>query len=49
VVTIDLNYDLSPNAQVCLGYGYYLRKASLQEQHFREGKTAFRAMYILRF
>ncbi len=49
VISLDLNCNLTPGSQINLGYDYYLRNASLEDQHFANRKSALRAMYVLTF
>ncbi|MFC2170063.1 DUF3943 domain-containing protein [Acidobacteriota bacterium] len=48
-LTLNINYDISKRSQISLGYDYYLRNASLKKQRFSKNKSAFRALYILKF
>lgn len=49
VLSFDLNCNLTQGSQINLGYDYYLRTASLEDQRFTNRKTAVRAMYVLTF
>jgi hypothetical protein len=49
VISLDLNYDMSEKSQISLGYDYYFRNGSLEDQHLTRSKNAIRAMYVLNF
>ena len=49
IFSIYLKYDISNTSQLSLGYDYYLRHATLQEQRFTGAKPTVRALYVLRF
>jgi hypothetical protein len=49
ILSLNIKYDLSAKSQICLGYDYYLRNASLQDRYFTGAKPAVRAMYIYKF
>jgi hypothetical protein len=49
IFSIYLKYDLSNTSQLSLGYDYYLRHATLQEQRFTGAKPTARALYVLKF
>ncbi len=49
ILSFDLNCNLTQGSQISLGYDYYLRNASLEEQRFSNRKSAVRAMYVLTF
>ncbi len=49
VISFDLNYNMSEKSQISLGYDYYLRNGSLEDQHLTRHKNAVRATYVLNF
>ena len=49
VISLDLNYDMSERSQISLGYDYYLRNGSLENQRLTKSKNVLRAMYVLNF
>ena len=49
ILFLNIKCDISDKSQLCLGYDYYLRHASLQERYFTGAKPAFRALYIYKF
>jgi len=49
IFSIYLKYDISNTSQLSLGYDYYLRHATLQEQRFTSAKPTVRALYVLKF
>jgi len=49
ILTLNLYYDVSEKSQISLGYDYYMRRASLQDERFAGSKPALRALYILKF
>lgn len=49
IISFDLNCNLIQGAQISLGYDYYLRNASFENQSFANRKSAVRAMYVLTF
>ena len=49
IISLDLNYDMSDNSQISLGYDYYLRDGRLDKQRLMRSKNAIRAMYVISF
>lgn len=49
ILSLEIKYDLSKKSQISLGYDYFLRSATLQEQHFSGKKNTARALYTLKF
>ena len=49
ILSLKINYDLSSRSEISLGYEYYLRHASLQNERFSGTTPAVRALYILKF
>jgi hypothetical protein len=49
VISLDLNYSVSEKSQISLGYDYYIRNGSLENQRITKRKNALRAMYVLNF
>ncbi len=49
VVSLDFNFNMSKGSQISLGYDYYLRNGSLEDQRLTRSKNAVRAMYVLNF
>ncbi|MGD8534359.1 MAG: DUF3943 domain-containing protein [Candidatus Aminicenantes bacterium] len=49
ILTLNLNCDISKRSQVSVGYDYYLRHASLEDERVKSTKPAVRAMYVLKF
>lgn len=49
ILSFAVKCDLSDRSQISLGYDYYLRHATYQEQRFTGAKPAVRALYILKF
>jgi hypothetical protein len=49
IISFDLSCRLTSGSQLNLGYDYYLRNATLEDQRFSDRKSAVRAMYVLTF
>lgn len=49
ILSLNINYDLSSRSEISLGYDYYLRHASLQNERFAGTTPSVRALYILKF
>jgi hypothetical protein len=49
VISLDLNLNMSERSLISLGYDYYLRNGSLEDQRLTKSKNAIRAMYVLSF
>lgn len=49
ILSCSLQCDLSRRSQISLGYDYYLRHATFEEQRFTGAKPTVRALYVLKF
>lgn len=49
ILTLNLNCDISKRSQLSLGYDYYLRHASLEDERVKSSKPAVRAVYVIKF
>jgi hypothetical protein len=49
IFSIYLKCDISNKSQISLGYDYYLRHATLQDQRFTGANPTMRALYVLKF
>jgi hypothetical protein len=49
ILSLNLNCDITNKSQIRIGFGYYLRYASLQSERFKNSMHTFSALYILRF
>lgn len=49
ILRMNLNCDLSRRSRLSIGYDYYLRRASFEDERFKSTKPAVRAMYVLKF
>jgi hypothetical protein len=49
ILSLDIHYDISSRSEISLGYDYYLRHASLQNEKFTSSTPSVRALLILKF
>ena len=49
ILSLNINYDLSSRSEISLGYEYYLRHASHQNERFTGTTLSVRAIYIFKF
>ena len=49
ILSLNINFDLSRWSEISLGYDYYLRHASLQNEKFTSAKPSVRALLVLKF
>jgi hypothetical protein len=49
ILSLNINYDISSKSEISLGYDYYLRHASLQNERFTGTTPSVRALYIFKF
>lgn len=49
ILSLNLKCDLSEKSQISIGYDYYFRHASFQEERSFRSKNAARVLYILKF
>lgn len=49
ILSLNINYDISSRSEISLGYDYYLRHASLQNERFTGTTPSVRALYIFKF
>jgi hypothetical protein len=49
IFSFNLKYNVSEKAQICLGYDYYIKRGTLQNQNFTKTKPAVRALYVWKF
>ena len=49
ILSLNLKGDLSDKSQLSIGYDYYFRYASFQEERSSRSKNAARVLYILKF
>ncbi len=49
ILNLNINLDISKKSRISVGYDYYLKRASLQDERFKSAKPIIRALYTLKF
>ena len=49
ILNLNINLDISKKSRISIGYDYYVKRASLQDERFKSAKPIVRALYTFKF